>query len=233
MVFWILFLYKQLQPDYVSSYGFLFILSELELTDPLIFHSLSFMHIILASASPRRKELLSQLGLDFTVTIPHIDENVRQGEHPEDFCHRISMDKAAIASRDYPDALIIAADTIVVIDGKILGKPHDDHEAFAYLALLEDRTHEVYTGYTIMHKGENKTKVIRTRVHFRAMSQKEILWYIATGEPRDKAGAYAVQGIGSIFVDRLEGSYTNVIGLPLSDLYHDLKHFGITLDLID
>jgi septum formation protein len=191
------------------------------------------MQIILASGSPRRKDLFSQLGLDFTVTIPHVDEKTRQGEHPEDFCHRVSMDKAACASQEYPDALIIAADTIVVIDGKILGKPRDDKEARAYLMLLEDRTHEVYTGYTIMYKGENKTKVIRTRVHFRAMSAEEIQWYIATGEPLDKAGAYAVQGIGSIFVDRLEGSYTNVIGLPLSDLYYDLKGFGIVLDLND
>ena len=191
------------------------------------------MQIILASASPRRKDLFSYLGLDFTVTIPHVDEQARQGEHPEDFCHRISIDKAAIAIRDYPDALIIAADTIVVIDGMILGKPHDDKEAFDYLTLLEGRTHEVYTGYTIMYKGENKTKVIRTRVHFRAMTAEEILWYIATREPLDKAGAYAVQGIGSIFVDRVEGSYTNVIGLPLSDLYYDLKGFGIVLDLTD
>ena len=191
------------------------------------------MQIILASASPRRKELLSQLGLDFTIAIPHVDEKTRHGEHPENFCRRISMDKAAIASHDYPDALIIAADTIVVIDGKILGKPHDKKEALAYLSLLAGRMHEVYTGYTIMYKGENKTRVIRTRVHFRAMSKEEILWYIATGEPLDKAGAYAVQGIGSIFVDRLEGSYTNVIGLPLSDLYYDLKVFGIVLDLID
>lgn len=191
------------------------------------------MQIILASASPRRKELLSQLGLEFTIVIPHVDEKTRQGEHPEDFCRRISMDKAAIVSQDYPDALIIAADTIVVIDGKILGKPHENKEARAYLTLLEGRTHEVYTGYTIMYKGESRTKVIRTRVHFRSMSEEEILWYIATGEPLDKAGAYAVQGIGSIFVDRLEGSYTNVIGLPLSDLYYDLKGFGIVLDLID
>ena len=191
------------------------------------------MQIILASASPRRKELLSQLGLDFTIAIPHVDEKTRQGEHPEDFCRRISMEKAAIISQDYPDALIIAADTIVVIDGKILGKPNDNKEALAYLTLLAGRTHEVYTGYTILYKGQNRTKVIRTRVHFRAMSKEEILWYIATGEPMDKAGAYAVQGIGSIFVDRLEGSYTNVIGLPLSDLYYDLKGFGIVLDLID
>jgi len=191
------------------------------------------MQIILASASPRRKELFSQFGLDFTVTIPHVDEEVRKGEHPEDFCRRISMDKAAFASRDYPDALIIAADTIVVIENKIMGKPRDDKEAFEYLMLLQDKTHEVYTGYTIMHKGENKTRVIRTQVHFRTMSKEEILWYIATGEPLDKAGAYAVQGIGSIFIDRVEGSYTNVIGLPLSDLYYDLKGFGIALDFID
>ena len=181
------------------------------------------MHFILASASPRRKELFSHLGLDFEISIPRVDEKTRQGELPEDFCHRISIDKAAIASLDYPDALVIAADTIVVIDGRILGKPCDEKEAFAYLSLLQDKTHEVYTGYTIMYKGESKTRVIRTRVHFRAMTAEEISWYISTGEPLDKAGAYAVQAVGSIFIDRIEGSYTNVIGLPMSDLYYDLK----------
>lgn len=191
------------------------------------------MHIILASGSPRRKELFSHLGLDFEISIPSVDEKTRQGEHPEDFCHRISIDKAAIAGRDYPDALVIAADTIVVIEGSILGKPRDEKQAFAYLSLLQDKTHEVYTGYTIMNKGDNKTRVIRTRVRFRAMTAEEISWYISTGEPLDKAGAYAVQAIGSIFIDRIEGSYTNVIGLPMSDLYYDLKGFGVALDLID
>jgi septum formation protein len=191
------------------------------------------MQIILASASPRRKELFSQLGLDFEITIPHVDEKTLEREVPEDYCARISTDKAMRVAHDYPDALIIAADTIVVVDGKILGKPQDEKTAFEYLMLLKDKTHDVYTGYTIMHKRKYKTRVIRTRVHFRNMTTKEISWYISTGEPMDKAGAYALQGIGSIFIDGIEGSYTNVIGLPLSDLYYDLKSFGMTLHIIE
>lgn len=191
------------------------------------------MQIILASASPRRKELFSQLGLDFDITIPHVDEKALEGELPNDYCARISADKAMRVSHDYPDDLIIAADTIVVIDNKILGKPHDDKTAFEYLMLLKNKTHDVYTGYTIMHKRRYKTRVIQTRVHFRNMTLKEISWYISTGEPMDKAGAYALQGIGSIFIDRIEGSFTNVIGLPLSDLYYDLKSFGVALHIIE
>lgn len=200
------------------------------MTDHKISHNLVPMHIILASGSPRRKELFSYLGLDFSVSVSHADERSRPRELPEDFCNRVSLDKAAVVSRENPDALIIAADTIVVIDGRILGKPRDNTAASEYLRLLQGRIHDVYTGYTIMYKDRNRTRVIRTRVRFRAMTEKEISWYIATGEPLDKAGAYAVQGIGSIFIDKVDGSYTNVIGLPLSDLYYDLKDFGVTLD---
>ncbi len=191
------------------------------------------MQIILASGSPRRKELFSHLGLDFELTIPEVDEKVRKGETPEDFCCRISAEKAHAVARHNPDSLVIAADTIVVVEGTILGKPVDDREAFEFLRLLQDRTHEVLTGYTIMHREASRTRTIVTRVHFRTMSSQEIQWYVSTGEPRDKAGAYAVQGIGSIFIDRIEGSCTNVIGLPMSHLYDDLKDFGVALNLIE
>ncbi|HHO76185.1 MAG TPA: septum formation inhibitor Maf [Deltaproteobacteria bacterium] len=191
------------------------------------------MQIILASGSPRRRELFSQLGLDFKILIPHIDETPLAGELPEDFCSRISMDKAMRVSQDYADALVIAADTIVVIEGRILGKPADSMEATEYLMLLSNRMHDVYTGYTIMNRLKRTTRTILTRVHFKTMSEEEIFWYVSTGEPMDKAGAYAVQGAGSVFIDRIEGSYTNVIGLPLSDLYWDMKDFGLNLKTIE
>ena len=191
------------------------------------------MQIILASGSPRRRELFSQLGLDFEVVIPHVDESTRIGEHPEDFCSRISMDKALRIAHNNMNALVIAADTIVVVDDRILGKPENKKEAAEYLMLLENRMHDVYTGYTIINRQKNITRAIRTRVFFRSMTAGEVSWYVSTGEPMDKAGAYAVQGTGSVFIDKIEGSYTNVIGLPLSDLYHDLKIFGLNLKNVE
>ena len=192
------------------------------------------MHIILASASPRRKELLSYLGIAFEVIVPAIDEAVINGEPPADFCARVCRDKALAVGSDKPDALIIAADTIVVIDGRILGKPQDKDQAVEFLKLLRSRAHEVYTGYTVAVIGADRivTRVVRTTVHFRAMSDEEIRWYISTCEPMDKAGAYALQGLGAIFVDRIDGSYTNVIGLPLAELYHDLKTFAPPLKIL-
>jgi len=189
------------------------------------------MRIILASASPRRKELLSLLGVVFEVVVPSVDELHLQGEHPPEFCARLSREKALSIAPDYPDCLVIAADTVVVIEEKILGKPQDEEQARAYLRMLRSRAHEVYTGYCLAYVSQDRitTKVVRTTVHFRDMSEEEILWYVATGEPMDKAGAYALQGHGAAFVDRIDGSHTNVIGLPLSDLYSDLKTFDIKL----
>lgn len=188
------------------------------------------MQVLLSSGSPRRKELLSLLGIDFQVKIPNIPEIQQLGEKPEDFCSRISKQKALEVVRGCPGALVIGADTVVVVEGKILGKPQDTNQARDYLMLLQDKVHEVFTGYTIVFGKHQKTKVVRTRVHFRQMTTEEISWYISTGEPIDKAGAYAIQGIGALFIDRIQGSFTNVIGLPLSDLYFDLKRFGIRLN---
>lgn len=187
------------------------------------------MNIILASASPRRKELLSWLGLDFEILIPHIDETIQNGESPSEYCARLSEGKARFIHRDHEHALIIAADTVVAIEGRILGKPLDKKDAFDHLKILQGAMHEVYTSYTVLHETQCTTQVIRTEVYFRSMSDEEIRWYVSTGEPMDKAGSYGLQGIGSIFVDRIDGSFTNVIGLPLPDLYHDLKSFGIVL----
>ena len=190
------------------------------------------MQIILASGSPRRKELFSWLGLDFETKVPEVDESIRSGEEPGDYCSRISGDKAQSIHRSNRQALIVAADTIVVVHGKILGKPADASDALSQLRLLQGAMHEVYTGYTITHETRSITRVIRTRVYFRPMSDGEITWYISTGEPMDKAGSYGLQGIGALFIESIEGSYTNVIGLPMSDLYNDLKGFGVALRTI-
>ena len=187
------------------------------------------MQVLLSSGSPRRKELLSFLGIDFQVKIPKVPEIQLAGESPVDFCSRISREKALEVARENPDALVIGADTVVVVDGMILGKPKDVDQARDYLMLLQNKEHEVYTGYSILYGKHHRTNVVRTKVHFKHMTVEEISWYISTGEPMDKAGAYAVQGIGSLFIDKVQGSYTNVIGLPLSHVYSDLNQFGISL----
>jgi len=189
------------------------------------------MRVILASASPRRRELLSLLGIAFEVIAPSVDETHLQGEHPPEFCARLSREKALSVAHDHPECLVIAADTVVVIGDTILGKPQDEDQAHAFLRTLRARTHEVLTGYTVIRLDQDRftAKVVRTTVHFRDMSEEEIAWYVATGEPMDKAGAYALQGHGAAFIDRIDGSHTNVIGLPLSDLYDDLKTFDIKL----
>jgi len=187
------------------------------------------MQIVLSSGSPRRKELLSLLGVPFKVLVPNIPETQQAGESPRSFCMRISREKAFAVGRLHPDAIVIGADTIVVIHGKILGKPRDPQEATDYLHLLQDNAHDVLTGYTIALKDHFLSKVVKTKVFFRAMTTKEISWYVSTGEPMDKAGAYAVQGIASLFIKEIHGCYTNVIGLPLSHLYKDLLKFGICL----
>ncbi len=185
------------------------------------------MHVLLSSGSPRRKELLSLLGIDFQIKVPQVPEIRQQDETPEEFCSRVSCEKAMEVSREFPDSLIIGADTIVVVNSMILGKPRDAKEAGDSLFLLQGKEHEVLTGYTILSGSKCRTNVVTTRVRFKEMSREEISWYISTGEPMDKAGAYALQGIGSIFIDGIQGSYTNVIGLPLSHLYFDLKEYGI------
>lgn len=187
------------------------------------------MQMLLSSGSPRRKELLSLLGIPFQVVAPNIPEVQQLHETPRSFCLRVSREKAIEVAKKYPDALVIGADTIVVIDGTILGKPRNPSEAYDFLTLLQDRMHNVLTGYTIAFGNHYISKVVKTKVCFRAMTAKEISWYVSTGEPMDKAGAYAVQGIGSLFIEKIHGCYTNVIGLPLSHLYKDLNKFGVQL----
>jgi len=185
------------------------------------------MQIILASASPRRKELIGYLGIDFEVKVPDIHEHAHQNESPMEFCLRISREKALRVKVDYPNSLIIAADTIVVVDEDILGKPENTAQAFSYLKRLSGRSHDVITAYSVMLPGDLQeiSKAVISKVYFADMTDEDINWYVSTGEPMDKAGAYALQGIGGVFIDRIEGSYTNVIGLPLAELYRDIRAY--------
>ena len=185
--------------------------------------------IILASGSPRRRALLQELGLDFTIYKPDVDEKILNHELPENLCERLSRLKAATGAAVFPDSIVIAADTIVVIDNKILGKPHNREDAFNMLMTLQGRTHEVLTGLTICENHKILSHVEHTRVKFRNLNESEIRAYISTGESDDKAGAYAVQGVGSLLVERLEGDYFNVVGLPVCRLGLMLREFGINL----
>jgi septum formation protein len=187
-------------------------------------------HIVLASASPRRKELLSALGLCFTVHPSEVDETPLNNEPPDEHVQRLALAKAQEVSAKFPGRWVLGADTIVVIDGKMLGKPTDTIEARAMLATLADRTHDVYTGYAIVNSmtpEQQRIRFVKSSVYIRKLAQDEIEAYVGTGEPMDKAGSYAVQGIGSALVERIYGSYTNVVGLPLCEVARDFKELGI------
>ncbi|MBQ3395354.1 MAG: septum formation inhibitor Maf [Synergistaceae bacterium] len=187
------------------------------------------MKIVLASGSPRRRELLKSLGLEFEVYKPDVDESIIDGESPSELCERLSRLKAQAGAEKFPDALVIAADTIVVIDDLILGKPKDRDDAFNMLKRLQGKWHEVITGITICMKGNILSHDEHTRVKFRELSDSEIHAYVSTGECDDKAGAYAVQGYGSLLVERIEGDYVNVVGLPLCRLGKMLREFEINI----
>jgi septum formation protein len=185
--------------------------------------------IILASASPRRKELLKKIGLKFGVEPSDYAEDMRSGLSPDELARAISLGKArAVASR-HRNTIVIAADTFIVFRGKIMGKPGTEAEARRMLRKLRGKPHSVITGFTILDTDKNKvlTKSIETVVHISNLTSKEIETYVKSGEPLDKAGAYAIQGLGSVIVERIEGDYFNVIGLPLSALAEGLRDFGI------
>ena len=173
--------------------------------------------LILASASPRRRELLATLGLSFSVMPAHIDERAHAAESPESYVARLAREKAEQLAEQYPSAWVLGADTVVVLDPCILGKPADAAAARAMLRRLSGRQHTVMTGVAVVHRGRGMTQcdVVTTQVHFHTLQDADIEAYIATGEPFDKAGAYAVQGAGGKFVAALEGCYNNVVGLPL------------------
>lgn len=184
------------------------------------------MRLILASASPRRAALLAAAGFTFDVRRPEIDERPLTGEAPTDYVLRLAREKAARIDRREPGDVVLAADTEVVVDGLVLGKPADDRDAARMLKRLSGRTHDVLTGLVVQAGDAVLTELERTAVRFLPLTDDEVAWYVATGEPRDKAGAYAIQGLGSRFVDRIEGSYSNVVGLPIATVYRLLRTLG-------
>jgi len=182
------------------------------------------MQLVLASASPRRAELLRTAGFTFEVRPADVDETPRPAEPPATYALRVARDKALAAAErvNGTDAWILAADTVVVVDGRILGKPTGPADARRMLSLLSGVVHEVLTAVVVRHAGSETSEVVSTRVRFTTLSAAEMDWYVESGEPDGKAGAYAIQGRGSRFVDWIEGSWSNVVGLPVATVYRML-----------
>lgn len=184
------------------------------------------MRVILASASPRRADLLRAAGYACEIAPVDVDESAAPDETPEVYVVRLAAAKAAACAAP-ADAVVLAADTTVVVDGDLLGKPASAGDARAMLRRLSGRAHDVYTGVAVRAGGATTVDVERTRVWFEPMDEAEIDWYVASGEPFGKAGAYAVQGLGSRFVSRIEGSYSNVVGLPVAVAHRRLRAAGV------
>lgn len=190
------------------------------------------MDIILASKSPRRKEILQTMGIDFSVDAVEVDENVQAGTLPQNAVCEISKRKADAVAQKYndKDVLVISSDTVVVLDGKIIGKPKDKKDAFEILSALSGKTHTVYTGFTVSCKGKTVSDFEATQVKFKTLPQEIIKAYIDTGEPMDKAGAYGIQQKGNLLVEYIHGDFYNVMGLPISKICVTIKgNFGINL----
>ena len=183
------------------------------------------MQLILASASPRRKELLGLFHIPFTIRVADIDETMDENKPPYDEVARVSRLKALAVDRQADD-IVIAADTIVVCEGKVLGKPKDKTEAVEMLSLLSGRDHQVMTGCTVLRGEQAETFTEVTDLHFRPLSQKEIENYVASGEPMDKAGSYGIQGGAALFCERMVGDYYNVMGLPVCRLGQVLQRIA-------
>lgn len=184
------------------------------------------MSVILASASPRRKELLSFIYDDFTVCVSDVKEETEEGLTPEQTVRELAALKGAAVFKDRSDDIIISADTVVVLDQKILGKPHSREEAFSMLSSLSGKTHTVYTGVAVFSKNAEYSFSDKTEVTFYPLSEAEINDYIDSGEPFDKAGGYGIQGKGCVMVKSICGDYYNVMGLPVALLYRKLKENG-------
>jgi nucleoside triphosphate pyrophosphatase len=184
--------------------------------------------LILASKSPRRSELLKQVGLDFEVVPSRVAEDFVQKESPQEHVIRLAKAKAIGVATGYPDRWVIAADTIVYINGSILGKPKNQEEAIEMLRHLSGQEHWVLTGFSVCHLGKKKgdKEAVQTAVRVKSLTPPEMEWYAKTGEPFDKAGGYAIQGIGSFMIESIRGSYTNVVGLPLCELIQMLNRLG-------
>jgi len=188
--------------------------------------------LLLASASPRRRELLDRAGIPCDVAPVDIAERRAPGEPPHDYVRRLAREKAQTARRRHPDRVVLGADTIVVTDGDVLEKPVDDDDAARMLERLSGRAHDVLTGIAIASASHAQTivDVIATRVWFVPLSEADVRWYVATGEPAGKAGAYAIQGLASRFVSRIEGCYANVVGLPVAAVLQSLRAAGLQVE---
>lgn len=183
---------------------------------------------ILASSSPRRFELLRQIGLSFQSIVPSVDESTDLTD-PIDIVCELSLRKASAVAKNNPLSVIIAADTVVAVDGNVLGKPKSAEDAAQMLRMMSGRSHFVYTGVTVACDGRMETGLCRTEVFFKDLSEDQISSYVSTSEPYDKAGAYGIQNRGALLVDHIDGDYANVVGLPVSILYEMLKEFGIDI----
>jgi septum formation protein len=186
--------------------------------------------LILASGSPRRRELLASIGMEFDVMPSDIPEQRAEDETPEEYVARLSREKARTIATRHPDRWVLAADTTVVLDDDVLEKPADKADARRMLGQISDKAHIVFTGVTLTRIGPpayHDTHVCRTEVRMLPLTDRDISWYVDTGEPLDKAGAYAAQGLGGMFIDSIHGSFTNVVGLPLALLFQMLRKAGI------
>ena len=185
--------------------------------------------IILASASPRRREILKLTGLKFSVCPGSYEEDLDLPLRPRELARHLSCKKAEAVANKYRNAIVIAADTFIVFKDRLLGKPRNEKDAEKMLKMLNGRSHSVITGFTIIDTGNNKTlsRSVSTMVYFKKLSIEDIRAYVRTKEPLDKAGAYAVQGLGAVFIEKIKGDFFNVMGLPLSALTESLKKFGI------
>lgn len=188
--------------------------------------------IILASASPRRACLLKQIGLDFQVIPSCVEEEIADSHlEPQEMVLKLAKMKAEAVSKQYPEAIVLGADTVVCCEGRVLGKPRDREEAAEMLHFLSGRVHEVVSGVVLQRLIPESVRgeAVTTRVKFRNLTDEEIAGYIATGEPFDKAGAYGIQGMGALLVEKIQGCYFNVVGLPLSRLPDLFREFGVDL----
>ena len=188
---------------------------------------MSVPQIILASSSPRRESILRGIGIQFIKCPAHIDESVLPGEKADRYVRRMAEAKAKKIANPQKNKPVLGADTIVLIDDTILGKPKNREQALRYIALLSDRTHSVLTSVALVHRDRCKSIVARAEVTFRKISKREAILYWETGEPKDKAGGYGIQGVGGIFIDRIEGGHGTVIGLPVLETEKLLRLFNV------
>jgi len=185
--------------------------------------------IILASKSPRRKKILEQIGLTFTIQVSDFDEAKIKFKTPQEMVEKLSFEKAKIIAQKYPNAIIIGADTTVIFRKEIIGKPKSKVDAIRILKLLSGHIHEIVTGFTVMKDKKSITKHVVSGVKFKKLSEQEIKAYVASGEPMDKAGGYGIQEKGGLFIEEIQGDYFNVVGLPIFAVSEVLQKFGVDI----